>query len=503
MKKSTFSRRDFVKASSVTAAGASVATLLGFAAPNAAPAAGSPKPADLRFPDGFQWGVATAAYQIEGSPAADGKGKSIWDTYSHIPGKMRNNDTGDVAIDHYRRYKEDVTIIKDLGANAYRFSIAWTRIFPNGTGKPNPAGLDFYSRLVDELLAAGVTPYPTLYHWDLPQALQDKGGWQSRDTAKAFGDYAGFVAKGLGDRVKDYFTLNEFQNFVDMGHKGVSMTAQGKAVNIELAPGLKLKPGAINQVAHHAVLAHGLGVQAIRAMGTTGTRVGPAEVMFSAVPIIDTPDYVAAAEKATRSYNARFLDVMLSGQYHEDYLRTAGADAPKFTPEDLAIIASPVDFVGINIYIPKSYVIPSDTAPGYTEVPMNVSHPKMSSGWHTFSPEVMYWAPRLTNAIWKPRAIYITENGCAASDSVAPDGNVYDEDRVMYLRNVMQQLQRATTEGVPVKGNFVWSAMDNLEWTDGYGRRFGLVYVDFKTQQRIPKLSAKWFQEAAKRNAVV
>lgn len=503
MKNSKFSRRAFVKASGIAAAGASVASLISFKAPGTSSAGPLPEATGLHFPDGFEWGVATAAYQIEGSPNADGKGKSIWDTYSHIPGKMRNGDTGDIAIDHYKRYKEDVQIIKGLGATSYRFSISWPRIFPNGAGKPNSAGLDFYSRLVDELLAAGITPFPTLYHWDLPQALQDKGGWQLRDTAKAFGDYAGYVAKGLGDRVKHYFTLNEFQNFVDMGHQGISMTVQGKPVNIELAPGLKLKSGALNQVAHHAVLAHGFGVQAIRAMGAAGTQVGPAEVMFCAVPIIDSPDYVAAAEKATRSYNARFLDVMLSGKYHDDYLLSAGADAPKFTAEELKVIASPIDFVGINVYIPKSYVMPSETAPGFKEVPMNVSHPKMSSSWHNFSPEVMYWAPRLTNAIWKPKAIYITENGCAAADVIAADGNVYDEDRVMYLRNVMQQLQRATAEGAPVKGNFVWSAMDNLEWGDGYGRRFGLVYVDFKTQQRIPKLSAKWFQEAARRNAVV
>jgi len=478
------------------------------ASANAPPAYAQPKKSSLRapnapaFPKGFHWGVATAAYQIEGSPEADGKGKSIWDIYAHTPGKMQNNDTGDVANDHYRRYKGDVKMMKELGATAYRFSISWPRVVPAGAGALNQPGLDFYSRLVDELLAAGIAPFPTLYHWDLPQALQDKGGWQSRDTAKAFGDYAGYVAKGLGDRVKHFFTLNEFQNFVDMGHRGVDLVVQGKPVKIELAPGLKLDQGALNQVAHHAVLAHGLGVQAIRA-ARRDIKVGPAEVLFAAIPMIDMPAHVRAAEIATRDLNARFLDVMQTGRYSESYLKSAGKDAPKFTDEDMRAIGSPLDFIGVNIYLPKMYVTASSDARGYKQVPMNESHPKMFSSWHSFSPEVMYWGPRMVNALWNPKAIYITENGCAASDKIAEDGNVYDPDRVMYLRNVMAQLQRATAEGIPVKGNFVWSAMDNLEWTNGFGTRFGLVYVDFQSQKRIPKLSAAWFKEAARRNAVV
>jgi len=456
-----------------------------------------------QFPSGFHWGVATASYQIEGSPDADGKGKSIWDTFAHTPGKIKNGDNGDVANDHYRRYKEDVALMKNMGVTAYRFSIAWPRVFPEGAGQPNPKGLDFYSRLVDELLAAGIEPFATLYHWDLPQALQDKGGWQSRDTAKAFGDYSGYVAKGLSDRIRHFITMNEFQNFVDMGHRGVDVVVQGKPHKIQLAPGLTLEQGQLNQLAHHAVLAHGLAVQAIRATGKTGTKVGPAEVFFMAVPVIDTPEHVSAAEKATRELNAKYLNVMLTGKYTDTYLDEAGKDAPKFTDDDLRIIASPLDFIGVNIYIARMYVMASGQAPGYREVPMNVSHPKMFSSWHTFSPEVLYWGPRLLNSLWQPKEIYITENGCAASDEMAPDGNVYDADRVMYLRNVMTQLQRATAEGVPVKGNFVWSAMDNFEWIDGYGTRFGLVYVDFKTQKRTPKLSAAWFREAAARNAVV
>lgn len=465
---------------------------------------GPARSGELKFPDGFYWGVATAAYQIEGSPDADGKGKSIWDVYAHTPGKMQNGDTGDVAIDHYNRYKEDVALMKSLGANAYRFSISWPRVFPNGTGEANPKGLDFYSRLVDELLAAGIEPFATLYHWDLPQALQDKyGGWQSREVSKAFGGYCGYVAKKLSDRVRHFFTINEFQSFVQIGHRGIDFTVQGKPLHVEHAPGVKLANQALNQVRHHAVLGHGMAVQAIRAMGRPGTRVGPAEVLFTAVPAIDAPQHVRAAEIATRNLNAAYLDVILEGKYSDAYLKAAGADAPNFTDEDLKIIGSPLDFVGTNVYTPHVYVVASDQTPGYRAIPFNASHPRMFSFWQNVGPEVLYWAPRLLQSIWNVKEIYITENGCAASDVVAADGNVYDSDRVMYLRNAMTHLQRATSEGAPVKGNFVWSAFDNLEWTDGYGTRFGIVYVDFKTQRRIPKLSAAWFREAAARNAVV
>ncbi len=460
-------------------------------------------PARPAFPPGFCWGVATAAYQIEGSPDADGKGRSIWDTYAHVPGKMNNGDTGDVAIDHYIRYKEDVQVMKDMGVQAYRFSVSWPRIFPAERGAPNTKGLDFYSRLVDKLLEAGITPFATLYHWDLPQVLQDKGGWQSRETSVAFGEYAGYVAERLGDRIKNFFTLNELQNFVDMGHRGVDLVVQGKPVRIELAPGLSLPVAAVNQVSHHAVLAHGLAVQAIRARGAADIKVGPADVLFTGVPAIDAPEHVAAAKAATRSYNWRFIDVMLSGRYSDEYLAWAGADAPRFTDADMRAIGSPLDFVGVNIYVLKKLILASDKASGWQELEMAVSHPKMGSPWHSLSPEVLYWGPRLLHEIWKPKAIYITENGCAAADVVAPDGRIYDTDRVMYLRAGMSSLQRAAAEGVPVKGNFVWSAFDNLEWTGGYGTRFGLVHVDFKTQKRTPKLSAAWFKEAARCNAVV
>jgi beta-glucosidase len=458
-----------------------------------------------RFPDGFSWGVATSAYQIEGAWDEDGKGVSIWDTYTHMPGHIKNNDTGDVANDHYHRYHEDVALLKSIGATAYRFSIAWPRIFPVGTGQPNAKGLDFYNRLVDELLAVGIEPFATLYHWDLPQTLQDRhGGWQSKETAKAFAEYAGYVAEQLGDRVKHFFTINEFRSFVEGGYRGFDVqVGGGKTVHLGGAPGLILPPAELNQVRHHAVLGHGLAVQAIRAHGRSDTKVGFAENMLVAIPVLNAPEHINAAETATRELNADFTTVMLEGRYTDTYLDKAGAAAPTFTDDELRTIASPLDFVGINVYKPNIYVAPSGEPPGYRAIPINASHPKMQSAWHVFDPEALYWAPRLVQSLWGAQSIYITENGCASTDAVAGDGKIYDSDRVMFLRAYLAALQRATAEGVPVDGYFLWSAQDNLEWIDGFGNRFGLIYVDFDTLERIPKLSAEWFREAAGQNAVV
>jgi len=471
-----------------------------------ATAAGSPVSVARRFPEGFYWGVATSSYQIEGAWDEDGKGVSIWDTYAHTPGNIHNDDNGDVANDHYHRYEEDVALLKSIGATAYRFSISWPRIFPEGTGEPNPKGLDFYSRLVDELLAAGIEPFATLYHWDLPQRLQDEcGGWQSAETAKAFAEYAGYVAQQLGDRVKHYFTINEFASFVEGGYQGLTVqVGGGKTVHLGAAPGLTLSESELKQVRHHAVLGHGLAVGAIRAHGPAGTKVGFAENIRVAVPVMDAPEYVEAAEKATRDGSAGFMTVMLEGRYTDAYLAAGGGgDSPKFTDDELKTIASPLDFVGINVYKPGWYVEPSAEPPGYHDIPVNASHPEMQSSWHVLDPEVMYWASKQMQSIWGAKSIFITENGCGASDAVAEDGRVYDSDRVMFLRACLGQLQRATSEGVPVDGYFLWSAQDNFEWMDGFGNRFGLIYVDFDTLERTPKLSAEWFREAARQNAVV
>lgn len=460
---------------------------------------------ERRFPTSFYWGVATSAYQIEGAWQEDGKGESIWDRFAHTPGNIKNGDTGDVANDHYHRYKEDVALMKDIGVNAYRFSIAWPRIFPEGMGTPNPKGLDFYRRLTDELRSAGIEPFATLYHWDLPQALQDRyGGWQSKETAKLFADYAGYVAEQLGERVKHYFTINEFASFVETGYQGVDVqVGGGKQVHLGSAPGLTLSDSELKQVRHHAVLGHGLAVQAIRARAPAGTKIGFAENIRVAVPIMDTPEYVVAAEQATRDRNAGFMTVMLEGRYTDAYLASAGGRTPTFTDDEMATIAAPLDFVGINLYKPGWYVEPSEQPPGYRDIPINASHPKMGAAWHILDPEVMYWGPRQVQTIWGAESIFITENGCGASDARADDGRVYDTDRVMFLRACLAQLQRATSEGVPVEGYFLWSFMDNFEWMDGYGTRFGVVYVDYDTQQRTPKTSARYLREVSARNAVV
>jgi beta-glucosidase len=444
------------------------------------------------FPSGFLWGSATASYQVEGAAKEDGRGASIWDTFSHTPGKVKNDATGDVASDHYHRYKGDVALMKALGVKAYRFSIAWPRVFPQGTGAPNSKGLDFYNRLIDELLANGIQPFATLYHWDLPQALQDRGGWESRDTSKAFADYAGYVAERLTDRLGHIFTMNELWAFVELGY----------SIGIH-APGLKLPPRRLNQARHNAVLGHGLAVQAIRAKGRPGTKVGLAENLTVCVPVIETAEHIRAAERAMRELNAGYLTVILEGRYTDAFLKAAGADAPTFTPEELKTISSPLDFVGVNVYVPSQYVRASDSPAGFALAPFPDSYPHMLSPWLRVGPEALYWAPRHVANVWKVKDIYVTENGCSSSDMPSEDGMVYDTDRVMYLRNYLSQLQRATAEGVPVRGYFLWSLVDNFEWADGYTNRFGLHYVDYATQSRTPKLSAAFYREVVARNRVM
>jgi len=481
-----FSRRHFGKLAGLSALG------LGAHPSRAAAAAAADGAAPASFPKDFVWGTATSSYQIEGAVNEDGRGRSIWDVFSHTPGKIEDNTTGDVANDHYHRYREDIGLIRDIGAKAYRFSIAWPRVFPDGAGKSNPKGLDFYDRLIDELLRQGIVPYATLYHWDLPQALEDRvGGWRSSETAKVFGDYAAHVAARITDRVSSIFTINEAGRFVTFGY--------GLGVD---APGLKLPDAEVNQVRHNVALAHGLAVQAIRAQGRPGTRVGVAENIATCVPAFDTPENVRAAETATRELNAGFLGVILEGKYTEGFLRYAGKDAPKFTDQELKIISTPTDFTGLNIYAPQFYIAASDQPPGWSMLPFPNSFPHMNSEWLRVGPETIYWAPRLAAKVWNVENIYISENGTSSEDKVHPDGKIYDLDRIMYLRNYLRQLQRATAEGVPVRGYFLWSLMDNFEWIFGYGKRFGLYHVDFETQRRTAKLSVAFYRDVVARNAI-
>lgn len=479
-------RRNFMK-HGMAMGGAALAT--GGTALTAARAAAQ-TPLDQSFPKDFLWGTATAAYQIEGAVNEDGRGQTNWDVFSHTPGKVANGDTGDVACDSYHRYKEDIALMRNLGIKAYRMSLAWSRIFPEGRGKPNPKGIDYYNRVIDALLEAGIQPNVTMFHWDLPQALP--GGWQNRDTAKAFADYAGFMAGKLSDRVHRFMTVNELRCFTDLGH----MVGNH-------APGLKLPPAQVNQVRHHGVLAHGLGVQAIRANAKAGTEVGIADNANIYVPAIETPEHIEATKKAFRDDNAMFLTAVMEGRYIDSYLASAGANAPKVQAGDMAAIGSPLDFVALNIYTPTFVKADASDPRGYTPLPHLPQSPRMASPWLYVGPEAAYWGVRAVSELWKPKAIYISENGTSADDTLNASGLVDDSDRIMYLRNYLGQFRRAAAEGYPLKGYFLWSLMDNFEWADGYGKRFGIHHVDFATQKRTPKLSALWYKELIRRNALV
>jgi beta-glucosidase len=349
--------------------------------------------------------------------------------------------------------------------------------------------MDYYKRVLDELHAADITPYVTLFHWDLPAALP--GGWQSRDTAKAFADYAAFIARNLGDRIQHFMTTNEFSCFTDIGHREGSF-----------APGLKLGPAEVNQVRHHGILAHGLGVLAIRANASAGTQVGLAENATVMVPVIETSEHIAAAQKAFREQNAPFLTALMEGRYLDVYLEEEGANAPRVQPGDMEAIGSKLDFVGLNVYTP-TYVCADGSARGYAIESRPSSYPHMASPWLAIGPECIYWAIRNVSGLWKPKAIFITENGCSSDDVPNAEGRIEDTDRIMYLRNHITNLQRAASEGYPIKGYFLWSLLDNFEWTDGYSKRFGIHHVDFKTQKRTPKLSAEYYKSVISANAVL
>ncbi|MEW9570920.1 GH1 family beta-glucosidase [Rhodanobacter sp. Si-c] len=483
-------RRQFTKAIGGLAAACTLPLAAKAQATTAAAAGAQGSTAKRAFPIGFVWGTATAAYQVEGAVKVDGRGESIWDVYAHTPGRIVHGDTADVADDSYHRYPEDIALMRGLGVGAYRFSVAWPRIFPDGTGRPNAKGVDYYKRLVDALRTAGIEPYCTLYHWDLPEALQRKGGWQNRDTAKAFADYAGYMAGQLDGRVQHFMTMNEISTFIGNGYGSASM-----------APGLGLKGQALEQARHYALLGHGLAVQAIRAATHAKTRVGSAEGINAAMPAFDEPEHVAAARKAAVEENAGYLTAMHTGRYTDLYLKTLGADAPKFTTEEMRIIGSKTDFQGLNIYT-GDYYIAADNERGYEAVPFPSSYPNMQSSWIQFAPGAIYWGPKLMAEALGISDIYITENG--TSSTAAPDtqGRVLDTDRVMFLQQYLGELQRGIADGAPVRGYFLWSLLDNFEWSRGYSERFGITWVDFATQKRTPKLSSRFYHDVIAGNAI-
>jgi beta-glucosidase len=447
----------------------------------------------LSFPKNFVWGFAAAAPQIEGAAFADGKGPSIWDHFARQPGKVHNGDTLDVACEHYTRYKQDFKLMRSLGAKHYRLSIAWPRIFPEGDGRLNQKGLDFYHRLFDAMGDAGLTPWVTMFHWDLPQALEERyGGWRDRRVADAFATYADTIVKAYGDRVKNWITLNEILCFTHLGY-GVGSKA----------PGLKLPAGVVNQTYHHALLCHGHGVRAVREHGGRGARVGITDNSNIGVPVTETPADIAAARAHFVETNWKTLDPIYRGRYDPAFLRAAGKDAPKFEKSDFKLISLPTDFLGMNIYTGQ-FVRSAKGKAKFESLSFPPSYPQADAAWLKIMPQALYWGPRLAAEVYGAKAIYITENGCGYNDA-APDakGEVLDLHRRDLVRNYLGELRRATVDGVPVKGYFLWSFMDNYEWEDGYDRRFGVVYCDFKTQKRTPKLSAKWFSQVMAENRLV
>ncbi len=444
----------------------------------------------LQFPEGFMWGCATAAYQIEGAVNEGGRGESIWDRYSHTPDKVLNGDTGDIACDHYHRYVEDVKLMKDIGINAYRFSIAWSRIIPSGKGLINRKGIDFYNKLIDALLEKDIEPVVTIYHFDLPQALEDMGGWANRDIAYYFSDYAEVLFKNYGDRVKFWITENE-PICVSYGYY--------PGVGWETAPGVKDINKMVSSI-HHLLLAHGLAVRKYReSLNGTG-KIGIAINIEPVYPNSQNPDDLKSAKLDDAFLNRMFLDPLFYGRYPVELQEIFGRDL-EISKEDKEIIASPFDFLGVNYYTRKI----SKYNPNGGFLKSSVVKPKEADytdmGWEIFPQGLYDILIRIKNEYRNP-VIYITESGCAINDKLE-NGKISDLKRIAYLKGHFKMAHKAISDGVKIKGYFVWSLMDNFEWTFGRSKRFGMVYVDYPTQKRIPKESARWYSKVIEKNFII
>jgi beta-glucosidase len=444
----------------------------------------------LSFPKNFTWGVAAAAPQIEGAAFEDGKGESNWDRFARQPGRIANGDTLDVACDHYHRFKEDFALMRRLGVKNYRLSIAWSRIYPAGRGAVNPKGVDFYHRLIDAMIAEDITPWVTMFHWDLPQALEEIGGWRSRKIPEAFALYADTIVKSYSDRVKSWITLNETGCFTRLAYGGTIRP-----------PALNEPEQVINQSYHHALLAHGYGVRAVREYGGRGAQVGITDDARISIPVVETEANIAAARRAFIDANVRVIDPIFRGHYSKDYLRVTGRDRAVPRKGDFDLIGLPTDFLGLNIYTGR--FVRAGKRGAAEELPLPKNYPEADANWLKHVSQAMYWGPRLAKEIYGVKAVYITENGAGYDDPPPVDGEVFDLHRREYVRHCLIELHRAVRERVPVRGYFLWSFMDNFEWQDGYTRRFGIVYVDYATQQRTPKLSAQWYAEVMRSGQIV
>ena len=434
-----------------------------------------------KFPHNFLWGAASAAYQVEGAWNEDGKGESIWDRFSHTPGKINDGNTADIACDHYHRYEEDIALMREIGLKAYRFSTSWSRVLPTGRGRINPKGLDFYDRLVDRLCAANIEPLLTLYHWDLPQALQDEGGWDNRNTAHAFADYTALMVKRLGDRVNYWTTFNEPSVITFIGF-----------LTGEHAPGFKDQRMAY-QVAHHLMLAHGLGMQTIRTI-KPDAKAGIVLNLWMSEPASDSADDLASANKFWDENETLFLDPLFKGHYPPAVYDMVGKNMPKIQDGDLALIAQKMDYVGINYY--SRNVL---TAKGKVEKIEGSEYTEM--GWEVCAPALRRMLVKI-NSEYNLPSIIITENGVAFKDEVSADGKVHDLRRIEYLKEHFIQTRLAMLDGVDVRGYMVWALMDNFEWGHGFSKRFGLAYTDYTTQKRIVKDSGEWYADVIRKNEV-
>lgn len=448
----------------------------------------------MGFAKDFVWGAATSSYQIEGTGRDSGKGQNIWDVFTKEPGRVYEGHTGDIACDHYHRFREDVAYMKELGLKGYRFSIDWSRVLPEGTGKVNEKGIDFYNALIDELLEQGIEPYITLYHWELPYDIYKRGGWMNPEIVEWFGQYARLVAERFSDRVKYFFTLNEPQCFVGLGF------LQGCH-----APGVKAPLRDTFEMAHNALKAHGRAVQMLRAYGKQNVQIGYAPTSGMCYPEKETPKDIEAARKAlfalpddlsNWTWNVSWWsDPVILGKYPEEGMKKYEKYLPVITDEDMKLISQPIDFYGQNIYNGRCIRMGTDGRP--EEVRRPAGFPKTATKWPV-TPEALYWGPKFLYERYR-KPIYITENGMACHDTVSQDGKVHDPNRIDFLARYLKNLKRAAEE-IDIRGYFQWSLMDNFEWDKGYAERFGIIYVDFETQERIWKDSAYWYRDLIRRN---
>ena len=427
----------------------------------------------------FIWGVATSSFQIEGAAHEDGRGPSIWDTFCRVPGKVANGDTGDIACDHYHRYNEDLDLMKWMGVDAYRFSVAWSRVIPNGVGPINQAGLDFYDRLIDGALERGIQPWITMYHWDLPQALQDRGGWNNREIVKWFEEYANVLTNRFGDRVKHWMTLNEPLCSAWIGH-----------LYGDMAPGITDLQTALN-ASHHLLMSHGVASQVTRT-NVKDSKVGIVINVTPAVPATDSDDDRRASKLADGFDNRWFLNPVFGQTYPADVIEELGM-APQIETGDMSLINQPMDFLGVNFYFRQTIASNPYGSPLPIKNIRRENVKRTAMDWEVHAPAFEEILTRI-NRDYKPKEIYITENGSAWDDEIV-SGEINDEERISYLQSHLDAMFAAQKQGAPIRGYFAWSFMDNFEWAYGYDKRFGLVYVDYKTQKRTPKKSALYYRE--------